>query len=157
MGKKSQMCLLRCENSVVILCLIPYSISDVCLFWWVARIKVHELRNKSKTDLLNQLKELKAELSLLRVAKVTGGAPNKLSKIKVVRLSIAQVLTVISQKQKAALREAYKKKKYLPLDLRPKKTRAIRRRLTKHQASLRTEREKKREMYFPMRKYAIKV
>jgi large subunit ribosomal protein L35e len=43
------------------------------------------------------------------------------------------VLTVISQKQKSALREAYKKKKLLPLDLRPKKTRAIRRRLTKHQ------------------------
>ncbi|XVE61809.1 hypothetical protein DITRI_Ditri06bG0069000 [Diplodiscus trichospermus] len=76
---------------------------------------------------------------------------------KVVRLSIAQVLTVISQKQKAALREAYKKKKFLPLDLRPKKTRAIHRRLTKHQASLKTEREKKREMYFPQRKYAIKV
>lgn len=52
---------------------------------------------------------------------------------KVVRLSIAQVLTVTSQKQKAALREAYKNKKFLPLDLRPKKTRAIRRRLTKHQ------------------------
>jgi large subunit ribosomal protein L35e len=50
-----------------------------------------------------------------------------------VRLGIAQVLTVISQKQKEALREVYKKKKYLPLDLRPKKTRAIRRRLTKHQ------------------------
>ncbi|KAF5959476.1 hypothetical protein HYC85_000685 [Camellia sinensis] len=76
---------------------------------------------------------------------------------KVVRLSIAQVLTVISQKQKSVLREAYKNKKYLPLDLRPKKTRAIRRRLTKHQASLKTEREKKKEMYFPMRKYAIKL
>ncbi|CAI9105285.1 OLC1v1004177C1 [Oldenlandia corymbosa var. corymbosa] len=99
----------------------------------MARIKVHELRQKTKTELLAQLKDLKAELALLRVAKVTGGAPNKLSKIKVVRLSIAQVLTVISQKQKAALREAYKNKKYLPLDLRPKKTRAIRRRLTKHQ------------------------
>ncbi|KAF7820463.1 triphosphate tunel metalloenzyme 3-like [Senna tora] len=123
----------------------------------LARIKVHELRQKNKAELLNQLKDLKAELALLRVAKVTGGAPNKLSKIKVVRLSIAQVLTVISQKQKAALREAYKNKKYLPLDLRPKKTRAIRRRLTKHQASLKTEREKKKETYFPMRKYAIKV
>uniref|UniRef100_A0A6N2MSC4 Ribosomal protein L29 n=1 Tax=Salix viminalis TaxID=40686 RepID=A0A6N2MSC4_SALVM len=122
----------------------------------MARIKVHELREKSKTELLAQLKEFKAELALLRVAKVTGGAPNKLSKIKVVRLSIAQVLTVISQKQKAALREAYKNKKFLPLDLRPKKTRAIRRRLTKHQASLKTEREKKREIYFPIRKYAIK-
>nr|CAB3446644.1 unnamed protein product [Digitaria exilis] len=84
----------------------------------MARIKVHELRGKSKADLQAQLKEFKSELSLLRVAKVTGGAPNKLSKMF---------------KQKAALREAYKKKKLLPLDLRPKKTRAIRRRLTKHQ------------------------
>ncbi|KAM7280746.1 hypothetical protein ACFE04_007880 [Oxalis oulophora] len=123
----------------------------------MAKIKVYELRNKSKQDLLSQLNDLKAELALLRVAKVTGGAPNKLSKIKVVRLSIAQVLTVISQKQKAALREVYKNKKLLPLDLRPKKTRAIRRRLTKHQASLKTEREKKKEMYFPLRKYAIKL
>ncbi|PNX75640.1 60S ribosomal protein l35-like, partial [Trifolium pratense] len=100
----------------------------------MARIKDHELRQKTKADPLAQLKDLRAELALLRVAKVTGGAPNKLSKIKVVvRLSIAQVLTVISQKQKATSREVYKNKKYLPLDLRPKKTRAIRRRLTKHQ------------------------
>ncbi|AES97115.2 60S ribosomal L35-like protein, putative [Medicago truncatula] len=35
----------------------------------------------------------------------------------------------------AALREVYKKKKYLPLDLHPKKIRAICRRLTKHQSS----------------------
>ncbi|XP_047332428.1 60S ribosomal protein L35-like [Impatiens glandulifera] len=123
----------------------------------MARIKVHELRQKPKADLLAQLKELKNELSLLRVAKVTGGAPNKLAKIKIVRLSIAQVLTVISQKQKSALREVYKNKKYLPLDLRPKKTRAIRKRLTKHQASLKTEREKKKEIYYPLRKFAIKV
>lgn len=68
---------------------------------------MHELRRKSKGDLLNQLKELKTELAALRVAKVTGGAPNKLSKIKVVRLSIAQVLTVIRQNQLTNLREAY--------------------------------------------------
>ncbi|KAJ8766027.1 hypothetical protein K2173_020543 [Erythroxylum novogranatense] len=99
-----------------------------------------------KTEMLNQLKDLKAELSLLRVAEVTG-----------CEVVDCEVLTVISQKQKAALREAYKDKKFLPLDLRAKKTRAIRRRLTKHQQSLKTEREKKREMYFPRRKYAIKV
>ncbi|KAF2557272.1 hypothetical protein F2Q68_00018052 [Brassica cretica] len=49
----------------------------------MARIKVHELRDKSKIDLQNQLQDLKAELALLRVAKVTGGAPNKLSKMYV--------------------------------------------------------------------------
>ncbi|CAM6103908.1 unnamed protein product [Calypogeia fissa] len=136
--------------------------ASACLYFThssvaMAKIKVHELRTKSKADLLNQLKELKAELALLRVAKVTGGAPNKLSKIKVVRLSIAQVLTVISQTQKANLREAYSKKKFLPLDLRPKKTRAIRKRLTKHQLSLKTEKQKKKEAYFPLRKYAVKA
>ena len=48
-----------------------------------------------------------------------------------VRKSIARVLTVMNQKARQNLRELYKKKKYSPLDLRPKKTRAIRRRLTK--------------------------
>ena len=47
------------------------------------------------------------ELSALRVAKVTGGAANKLSKIKVVRKSIARVLTVINQTQKENLRKFY--------------------------------------------------
>jgi large subunit ribosomal protein L35e len=36
----------------------------------------------------------------------------------------------VNQKQRQNLREFYKKKKYLPLDLRAKRTRAIRRRLT---------------------------
>ena len=43
----------------------------------------------------------------MRVAKVTGGAANKLSKIKVVRKSIARVLTVINQTQKENLRKFY--------------------------------------------------
>ena len=36
----------------------------------MARIKVHELRTKSKKELQDQLKELKTELAALRVAKV---------------------------------------------------------------------------------------
>lgn len=80
-----------------------------------AKVRAHELRGKSKTDLQNQLKELKQELGSLRVAKVTGGAPNKLSKIKTVRKSIARVLTVYRQTQRAAVKasveEAAGKKK----------------------------------------------
>merc|ERR1712107_716816 len=53
-----------------------------------------------KEDLLHQLNELKTELQQLHVAKVTGGAPSKLSKIKVVRKSIARVMTVISHTQR---------------------------------------------------------
>ena len=41
---------------------------------------------------LSQLKELKTELAALRVAKVTGGAPNKLSKMCADRNSSAQQL-----------------------------------------------------------------
>ncbi|KAI3911671.1 hypothetical protein MKW92_053666, partial [Papaver armeniacum] len=67
-----------------------------------------------------------------------------------VSLSIAQVyMAIISPKKKLALRDAYKNKKFLPLDLRLKKSRAIRRRLTKHHLSLKTEREKKKkEIHF---------
>lgn len=107
--------------------------------------------------LSSQLKELKQELAALRVAKVTGGAPNKLSKIKVVRKSIARVLTVVNQKTRAALKEEYANKKYVPIDLRSKKTRAMRRQLTKHQANAKTERQIKKERAFPDRKFAVKA
>lgn len=73
------------------------------------------------------------------------------------RKSIARVLTYINQQQRSQLRILYSKKKYLPLDLRAKKTRAIRRRLTKHEATRVSEKQKKRQTHFPMRKYAVKV
>ena len=47
----------------------------------MAKLKVHELRSKNKADLMKQLEELKTELAALRVAKVTGGAASKLSKM----------------------------------------------------------------------------
>lgn len=74
-----------------------------------------------------------------------------------VRKSIARVLTVISQTQRAQLRLFLRGKKFKPLDLRPKKTRAIRRKLTKHEAGLKTLRQKKKETAFPKRRYAVKA
>merc|ERR1712118_306155 len=125
----------------------------------MTKVKCYELRkqSKSKADLTKQLDELKTELANLRVAKVTGGAQSKLSKIKVVRKNIARVLTVINETQKGALRQHYAGLKYAPLDLRAKKTRAIRRRLTKNEADMVTERASKRAVYFPLRKYAVKA
>ena len=92
----------------------------------MGKIKCSELRKKKKEDLTKQLDDLKTELAQLRVAKVTGGAASKLSKIRVIRKSVARVHIVMNQKQKDNLRKFYKGKKYKPLDLRPKKTRAIR-------------------------------
>merc|ERR1719460_3268527 len=117
----------------------------------MTKVKCYELRKQSKTkaDLSKQLEELKNELSSLRVTKVTGGAASKLSKIKVVRKNIARVLTVINETQKGALRQHYENTKYAPLDLRTKKTRAIRRRLTKHEAKM--------AQLFPLRRYAVQA
>nr|ALS05256.1 60S ribosomal protein L35 [Tortanus forcipatus] len=123
----------------------------------MGKIKCSELRNKKKEELTKQLDELKMELAQLRVAKVTGGAASKLSKIRVMRKSIARVHIVMAQKQKENLRKLYKNKKYKPLDLRPKKTRAIRKALTRHEAGLKTAKELRRLRAFPVRKYAVKA
>ncbi|XP_008821836.1 60S ribosomal protein L35-like [Nannospalax galili] len=120
----------------------------------LAKIKAQDLRGKK--ELLKQLDDLKVELSRLPVAKVTGRAWSKLSKIRVVRKSIAGVLTVVNQTQKENLRKFYKGKKYKPLDLRPKKPRAMRRRLTKHEEELKTKKQQRKERLYPLRKYAGK-
>eukprot|EP01084_Bolivina_argentea_P231439 390310_1 len=124
----------------------------------MGKIKAHELRVKDKEELLKQVDDLKNELAQLRVSKVSGqGNPTKLAKIKVVRKSIARVLTVYNQQQRDALKKAYRKRAFKPIDLRVKKTRAIRRRLTVTQATKKTLRQQKRDNYFPERKYALKA
>uniref|UniRef100_A0A452ESY9 Large ribosomal subunit protein uL29 n=1 Tax=Capra hircus TaxID=9925 RepID=A0A452ESY9_CAPHI len=112
----------------------------------MAKIKARDLRGKKK-ELLKQLENLKVELSQLHVAKVTG----------VVRKSIVRVLIVINQTQKENLRKFYKGKKYKPLDLQPKKTRAMRRRLNKHEENLKTKKQQRKDWLYPLQRYAVKT
>ncbi len=93
-------------------------------------------------------------MSQLRVSKVSSAPQAKLARIRVVRKAIAKVLTVINEKRRDAARDASKKKR-TPFDLRVRKTRAFRRRLTKHERSVRTLRQQKREDNFPLRKFAL--
>merc|ERR1739844_643755 len=123
----------------------------------MTRNQCNQFREKSKEELSKKLEDLKNELATLKVAKVTGGAASKLSKIRVVRKSIARVYIVMHQEQKENLRKLYRGKKYKPLDLRPKKTRAIRKALTPHEKSLKTARELKKIRAFPQRKFAVKA
>jgi large subunit ribosomal protein L35e len=118
-------------------------------------MKTFELRKETKTSLLSKLEEAKSELASLRVAQISNGAQNKLAKIKSVRKDIARISTVISQTQRDQLKIYYAGKKYQPLDLRSKKTRALRRRLTLGQKSVMTERSIKKSRHFPKRKYAV--
>ena len=70
------------------------------------------------------------------------------------RKAIAKVLTVIHEKRRNKAREDTKKKR-TPLDLRKKKTRAFRKRLTKFELSRRSLRQQKREDNFRPRKFAL--
>jgi len=120
-------------------------------------VKAYELRSMTKEELLKTLTDLRKELSELHVAKVTDGAASKVAKIKGVRKSIARVLTVHNQQQKEGLRKAAAGSKYVSKDLRVKKTRAMRRALTKAQSKMKTHRQKCREAAFPAVKFAVKA
>ncbi|QPG72888.1 60S ribosomal protein L35A [Brettanomyces nanus] len=120
----------------------------------MASVKAYELRTKSKEQLEQQLVDLKKELFDLRVQKLNRPS---LPKIRLVRKNIAKVLTVINGQQRQSVRAFYAGKKYIPKDLRPKQTRAIRRRLTKEQTNLKTERARKAAAAFPAKYFAIKA
>ncbi len=120
-------------------------------------VKAYELRGKSKDDLLTLLDENRKELSDLKVAKVTGGAASKIAKIKSVRKNIARILTVHNQQQKEGIRKAAAGSKYLSKDLRMKKTRAMRRALTKDELNNKTIKQRKTDKAFPKLKFAIKA
>ena len=136
-----------------------------------------EYRKKNNTELLADLKKLREELQTIRFTKVTGTAVSKLSKIKPLRKQIARLLTIIRENKKtevisklltketkevvdgkeSTVSKTIKnlKMKHLPLDLRPKKTRAIRRKMTKFESKLLTLKLFKRKLSFPMRKFAV--
>ncbi len=63
----------------------------------------------------------------------------------------------MSHKERDTLKTAFAGKKYIPLDLRVKKTRAIRRRLTADESSRTTRRQKRMASIKKVRKYAIKA
>ena len=136
-----------------------------------------DYRKKSLKELRDDLNKIRTELQNIRFTKSSGTAVAKLSKIKGLRKQIARILTIIRENNK---NEAIKKigtkttteekgetkeeistkiknlkMKHIPLDLRPKRTRAIRRRMTKFERKLVTLRQLKRKLNFPMRKFAV--
>ncbi|EGR29919.1 hypothetical protein IMG5_145730 [Ichthyophthirius multifiliis] len=121
------------------------------------KVRVHKLRPQNESQLTTDLQKLQDELSQLRVAKIAGGTANKLGKIKLVRKSIAKYLTVINEKRRSAVKSEFKGKSLKPLDIRIKKTRAIRRKLTKKQRSAVLQRIQKVRDNFGLRKYALRA
>ncbi len=86
---------------------------------------------------------------------MTNGAASKLGKIRLVRKNIARVLTVVNQKTLDTMKKEVTGLKRIPKQLRAKKTRAIRRALTKEQSSKLTVKAAKKAANFAPRKFAL--
>ncbi|KAJ2157120.1 60S ribosomal protein L35, L29 [Coemansia sp. RSA 552] len=123
----------------------------------MTKVKAADLRDKSPAELTQTLDQYKRELLDLKVQQVAGAGAARGTKIRDVRKNIARVLTVITQQQRDAVRAQYAGKKHLPKDLRAKKTRALRRALTKSELFRETARQQKKRLNNPLRQYAIKA
>ena len=66
-------------------------------------------------------------------------------------------MTVYNQQAKSKLREAFAGADFVPKQLREKKTRAMRRRLTTEQANKKTSRATTKANNFPQRVFAVKA
>merc|ERR1712048_982583 len=102
----------------------------------VKALRVASLREESKDSLTAKLAELRQELATLKVAKV---------------------LTVINQTRKAELQKLYRGKSIKPVDLKPRKTRALRKRLNKHEESLKSLKTIRREQKTALKNFALKA
>eukprot|EP01001_Neometanema_parovale_P002770 NODE_13472_length_475_cov_106.181818_g13179_i0.p1 GENE.NODE_13472_length_475_cov_106.181818_g13179_i0~~NODE_13472_length_475_cov_106.181818_g13179_i0.p1 ORF type:complete len:124 (+),score=33.66 NODE_13472_length_475_cov_106.181818_g13179_i0:50-421(+) len=123
----------------------------------MVKVKACDLRKKRKDELLKNLDDFKTELAQLRVAKQTGGAASKLCKIKVVRKSIARVLTVLNQAEKHNLRKLYKGKKWKPYDLRKQMPKAERLALKPWEKGIKRRKLVIKMKTYPRRKFAVRV
>ncbi len=135
--------------------------------------RAFRLRNLTIEELQKTLDEHKKELSALRVAQVTSGVASKICKIRVVRKAIAKQLSILNQKKRQEIKDAFSSRsgikayneknktnfslRRLPKDLKARKTRAIRRKITKHQRNRVLPKLLKRRAAFPQRSFALKA
>lgn len=113
------------------------------------KISLETFREKNISELEEEIINLKNELLQLRQKKVSSTVEP--DEIKIARKNIARALRVRHEK---LLEETCKKYENLPMhkipkELRPKKTRAERRKLTKKQASRKMPKVWKRELKNP--------
>mmetsp|Transcript_37270 Transcript_37270/g.90517 ORF Transcript_37270/g.90517 Transcript_37270/m.90517 type:complete len:271 (-) Transcript_37270:37-849(-) len=108
----------------------------------VGGVKAKELWEKTMGELSSLETDLRTELMSLRVAQQVGGQPGRVNRIKMVRKSIARVLTVMTSKKRAKVFRKVAKDKYKPHDCRTNRhmTKAMRQRLTRYESSIKTKR-----------------
>ncbi len=104
------------------------------------------------------IEKLKDELKTLRNSKASSGSATKLAKIKTVRRNIARNLTILNQKERNTLAgKLHKQSGKRAIFLRTKLTRAVRRSLTLHQKTKQITKSEKRQLNYPVRKFALRA
>lgn len=104
------------------------------------------------------IEKLKDELKALRNSKASSGSATKLAKIKTVRRNIARNLTILNQKERNTLAgKLHKQSGKRAIFLRTKLTRAVRRSLTLHQKTKQITKSEKRQLNYPVRKFALRA
>lgn len=113
---------------------------------------------------LGQMHENTKTLSFLytqNIKQVTWQVPNLSKSLQQFFLTLTLVFILRGEKRDIQLYwnhfHFFQGKKYKPLDLRPKKTRALRRRLNKHEESLRTKKQQRKDLLYSIRKFAVKA
>jgi hypothetical protein len=142
------------------------------------RVKAHELRQRDERALVDDLTKYRVrfpiphDLHTERTSSIESQQGLRCSPSQVgpyqskhiyyllialqsTRKAIAKVLTVINEKRRDKSRADNSKKKYTPLDLRFKKTRAFRKRLTKFERNSKPLTVQKRLANFRERKFAL--
>ena len=129
--------------------------------------KFEDLRNKTQGEFLSSVSsfsphsfvhsdDLDAQTEQLRqqLATAIHLRPNQIANL---RQSIARIQIVKNQKIKENLRELYRDQPHKPKDLRPKKTRAMRRELTNEEKSITLKKTQRRNFAFPQRNFTLKT
>ena len=117
------------------------------------KLKMFEINNLEREEIIAKIKEFKVELMSLNVNKITGGNPARNMQIKVTRKNIARLFTRLSQLTKAD-REAGKGPYAKLKKHRYKGTRKIRQALTPYKKS-RTSRRMRRRQAWKNLKYPV--
>ena len=120
-------------------------------------LKPHELRQKSRSDLLEELAKLEKKLFELRGQIATSASRQKLSEIQTTRKEVARVKTVLMEQQRTALKDKFKDAKHVPKDIRPNLTKSQRQKLPAKWANKLTKRATTRAKYLKPVKFALKA
>ena len=135
--------------------------------------RAFRMRNQSVEELEELLREHRKELFDLRVNQISSGNIPKLHKIKTIRKAVAKIMTVLNEKRRQELKDSFKTRKGIrayneanktnyslnktPKELKARKTRALRKKISKKQQNKLLPKQQKKQQNFPQRVYALKA